>query len=52
MKVCDRCKKELDTEKESKLAGEVFELCNACAEHIAKHIKTFKGNKGLGGLFK
>jgi len=52
MKVCDRCKKELDTNKESKLDGEDFELCSACAEHIVKHIRTFKGNKGLGSLFK
>jgi len=52
MKVCDRCKRELDTDKESKLAGEKFELCLACAEYISRHIKTFKVNKGLGGLFK
>ena len=42
MKVCDRCKKELDTKKETYLAGEQFELCLTCAEHIAKHIRTYK----------
>ena len=47
MKVCDRCKKELNTNKESSLAGEQFELCIACAEHISNHIKNFKGKKGL-----
>ena len=45
MKVCDRCKKELDTKQESKLNGEEFELCSACAEHIVNHIRTFKGKK-------
>jgi len=46
MKVCDRCKKELDTNKESNLAGQKFELCLNCAEYIANHIKTYKGKKG------
>jgi len=52
MKVCDRCKKELDTEKETKLAGRKFELCLTCAEYIINHIETYKKPKGLGGLFK
>ena len=52
MKVCDRCKKALDTNKKSELAGESFELCTACAEYIANHIRTFKGNKGVMGFFK
>ena len=52
MKVCDRCKRELDTNKESSLAGERFELCLSCAEHIANHIKTYKKPTGIAGLFK
>lgn len=52
MKVCDRCKKELDTNKETFLAGEKFELCLACAEHISNHIRKFKSSKGLSALFK
>ena len=52
MKVCDRCKKELDTNKESYLAGEKFELCLACAEYISNHIKKYNPKKNiLGGLF-
>ena len=52
MKVCDRCKKELDTAEETSLAGEKFELCNACAGYISNHIKTFKAPKGaMASLF-
>ena len=52
MKVCDRCKKELDTEKESTLAGERFELCLSCAEHISNHIRKFDTKKGgISNLF-
>lgn len=47
MKVCDRCKKDLDTEEESYLAGEQFELCSECAAYIAKHIKEYKNKKGF-----
>ena len=50
MRVCDRCKKELDTQKETKLAGEEFELCLSCAEVLAKHIRTYKKGK-LSQLF-
>lgn len=42
MKVCDRCKKEIDTNKSSELNGQTFELCTNCADYIANHIKTFK----------
>ena len=54
MRTCDRCRKELDTDKESSLAGEKFELCLSCAEHISNHIKRYdpKKNSILGGLFK
>jgi len=50
MKVCDRCRKELDTKKESKLNGEVFELCSNCANYIINHIKTYKPKQQGGAL--
>ena len=49
MKICDRCKKELDTKRKSLLAGESFELCTDCAEHIADHIINYK-NKNTNNL--
>lgn len=52
MRCCDRCKKEMDINKDSFLNGEKFELCSSCAEFISNHIKKFKLNKGLiGNLF-
>ena len=52
IKVCDRCKKQLDTNKESTLNGERFELCSSCAEYLANHIRNFKPNKNImGNLF-
>jgi len=42
MKVCDRCKQKLDSEKGSSLEGEHFDLCSACAKHISDHIKNYK----------
>lgn len=53
MKVCDRCKKKLDSEKGSSLEGEHFDLCSACAKHISDHIKNYKSKpKGmLSSLF-
>ena len=52
MKVCDRCKKKLDTDKPTILAGRRFELCLACAEYIANHIENYrpKGNKFFKGF--
>lgn len=50
-KVCDRCRRELDTNKESNLAGQSFELCTSCADHIANHIKNHKPKSGLGSIF-
>ena len=52
MQVCDRCKKNLDTNKQSDLNGEKFDLCSACADHIVNHIRRFKpkGN-ALNKLF-
>jgi len=47
MRVCDRCKKSLDTNKRSSLAGEVFDLCLACARYIANHIKTYNPKGGI-----
>lgn len=53
MKICDRCRKQMDTSRESSLNGEKFELCSSCAEYISNHIKNFKVNKGLlGNLFQ
>lgn len=53
MKVCDRCKKELDTDKKSNLAGTSIELCKNCAGYILNHIKNYKEKQGgLGSLFK
>lgn len=53
MKVCDRCKKELDTKKSSCLNGKTFELCSSCADYIANHIENYKGKQksGIGKLF-
>jgi len=52
MKVCDRCKKQLDTNKSSCLNGESFELCSGCAEYIANHIRNYKPQKtGLRKIF-
>jgi len=52
MKVCDRCKKELDTNKETIIVGKSFELCVACGDYISNHIENYKPKKkGLfGGL--
>ena len=53
VRVCDRCKKKLDTEKETILAGKKFELCLDCCEHISNHIENYKGKKSnnlFGGL--
>lgn len=52
VRVCDRCKKELDTNKESSLAGEKFELCLSCSEYISNHIKRYKQKGALSSLFK
>lgn len=49
MKVCDRCKKELDTDKETQLAGRKFELCLTCADYLSRHIETFKPKKSFFG---
>lgn len=53
MKVCDRCKEKLDSEKGSSLEGEHFDLCSACAKHISDHIKNYKTKQGgmLSQLF-
>ena len=48
-RVCDRCKKGLDTEKETILGGKKFELCLDCVEYISNHIENYKG-KNKGGL--
>jgi len=45
MRVYDRCKKELDTNKESKINGKNYELCSSCAEYISRHIETFNPKK-------
>ena len=45
MKVCDRCKKPLNTNKETYLCGEHFELCQECAQHIKEHIKNYNPKK-------
>lgn len=45
MKVCDRCKRELDTNKPTTLAGINFELCLDCANHIADHIRNYSPKK-------
>ena len=42
MKVCDRCKQKLDSEKGSSLEGEHFDLCSTCAKYISDHIKNYK----------
>ena len=47
MKFCDRCKKQLDTNEKSSLAGKSFELCSACAKYIADHIKNYKSRKSI-----
>ena len=54
MRTCDRCRKELDTDKESSLAGEKFELCLSCADYISNHIKRYdpKKNSFLVRLLK
>lgn len=50
MKVCDRCKRQLDTTKETNLAGKKFELCLGCAEYIATHIENYKPKGMLSGF--
>ncbi len=52
MKICDRCKEKLDTEKKSSLAGKHFELCTACANYIATHIQNYKNRKNNNFLAK
>lgn len=47
MRVCDRCKKEMKSVNEIKLAKEKFEICNKCSEYISNHIKKFDSKKGL-----
>jgi hypothetical protein len=52
MKVCDRCKNQLDTNRESILNGNKVELCSSCSEYILNHIKNYNPKKtGLGKLF-
>ena len=47
MKVCDRCRKQMDTNDISNLAGDKFELCIRCAEYISNHIRNYKPGKGF-----
>jgi len=51
MRVCDRCRQDLDTNKGSKLNGVVVELCSTCADHILNHIKNYrpKTQEGIAG---
>ena len=49
--VCDRCKREMDTNKNSNLAGEEFELCTSCAEYIANHIRRYRPKGFMQNLF-
>jgi len=53
MKVCDRCKGKLDTDKVSSIDGEKFELCKSCSKYISEHIKNYKkkSETGFGNIF-
>jgi hypothetical protein len=51
MKVCDRCRKEIDSSEESKLIGKQVELCTSCGEFILNHIKNYKpAKRGFFGV--
>lgn len=54
MKVCDRCREELNTTYEAKLLGKIFDLCEECAKKTENYILlSGREKKGfLGEILK
>jgi len=51
MRVCDRCRKDMDNESTNTIGSYDIELCNSCTEHILNNIQHYKPKGFFARIF-